>query len=77
MESRRNFLERIDLIGTLPTHVERQAVKDVLVEYRIVSRHRVDRGFKQRFKWNLQRKKEAVYSQNRLMLIRLKETLNC
>ena len=75
-ESRTEFLQRFDWTDTLLTETEKQAVEDVLVEYHdIFARHRMDIGMNTEFKVRLTKDDKAVYSQNLLMPIYLKEDL--
>ena len=76
-ESRMEFLKRFDWTDTLLTETENQAVEDILVEYHdIFPRHRMDIGRNTEFKVKHTPKDDkAVYSQNLLMPIHLKEDL--
>ena len=76
-ESRNKFLERCDWTDTLLTATEKQAIEDILVEYRdIFARHRMDIGMNTEFKVKLTPKDDkAVYSQILPMPIHLKEDL--
>ena len=75
IESRMEFLKRLDWTDTLLTEAEKQAVEDVLVEYHdIFARHRMDIGMNTEFKVKLTPKDDkVVYSQNLPMPIHLKE----
>ena len=76
-ESRNKFLKRFDWIDTLLTETEKQATKDILVEYHdIFARHRMDIGMNTEFKVKLTPKDDkAVYSQSLPMPIHLKGDL--
>ena len=78
IESRMQFLERFDWTETLLTETEKQAVKDILVEYHdIFARHRRDIGMNTDFKVKLTPKDDkAVCSQSLPMPIHLKKP-NC
>ena len=73
-EPRSKFLTRFDWTETLLTEIEKQAIKDILVEYHdIFSRHRMDIGRNTEFKVKLTPKDDkAVYSQSLPMPIHLK-----
>ena len=77
IKSRTEFLKRFDWTDTLLTETEKQAVEDILVEYRdIFAIHRMDIGMNTEFKVKLTPKDDkAVYSQNLPMPIHLKEDL--
>ena len=75
-ESRIEFLKRFDWTDTLFNENEKHAVEDILVEYDIFARHRMDIGMNTEFKVRLTPKDDkAVYSQSLLMPIHLKEDL--
>ena len=76
-ESRIEILERFNWTDILLTETEKQAVKDILVEYQdIVARHRMDIGMNIEFEVKLTPKDDtAVYSQNLPMPIHLIENL--
>ena len=77
IESRMDFLKWFDWTDTLLTKTDKQAVKDILVEYHdIFARHWMDFGMKTEFKVKLPPKADkAVFSQNLPMPIHLKEDL--
>ena len=79
IELRMEFLKQFDWTDTLLTRTEKQAVKDILVEYHdIFARHRMDIVMNTEFKVELTPKDEKVAdSQNLPMPIDLKEDLNC
>ena len=76
-ETRNKFLKRFDWTDTLLTEMEKQAIKNILVEYHdIFARHRMDIGMNTEFKVKLTPKDDkAVYSQSLPMPIHLKEDL--
>ena len=76
-ESRTKFLKRLDWTDTLLAETEKQAIKDILVEYHdILATHRMDIGMNTEFKVKLTPKDDkAVYSQSLPMPIHLKEDL--
>ena len=76
-ESRNKFLKRFDWTDTLLTEMEKQAIKDILVDYHdIFDRHRMDIGMNTEFKVKLTPKdNKGVYSQSLPIPIRLKEDL--
>ena len=76
-ESRMKFLKRFDWTDTLLTEIEKQAVKNILVEYHdIFARHRMDIGMNTEFKVRHAPKYDkAVHSQSLPMPIHLKEVL--
>ena len=76
-DSRSKFLKRFDWNDTLLTETEKQAIEDILVDHHdIFVRHRMDIGMNTEFKVKLTPKDDkAVYSQNLLMPIHLKEDL--
>ena len=71
------FLKPFDWTATLLTETEKQAVKDILVEYHdIFARHRMEIGIYTEFKVKHTPKDDrAVYSQNLPVPIHLKEDL--
>ena len=77
IESRIEFLKRVDWTDTLLNEDEKHAVEDILVEYHdIFARYRMDIGMRTEFKVRLTPKDEkAVYSQSLPMPIHLKEDL--
>ena len=77
IESKSEILKRFDWTDTLLTEAEKQAVKDILVEYHdIFTRHRMDIGMNTEFKVIPTAKDDkAVYSQNLPMPLRLEENL--
>ena len=77
IESRIEFLKRFDWTDTLLTETEKQAVEDILVEYKdIFARHRMDIGMNTEFKVKLTPKDDkAYYSQSLPMPIHRKEEL--
>ena len=77
IESRNKFLTRFDWTDTLLTEMEKQAIKNILVEYHdIFARRRMDIGMNTEFKVKLIPKDDkAVYSQSLPMPIHLKEDL--
>ena len=76
-ESRNKFLKQFDWTDKLLTETEKQAIEDILVNYRdIFARHRMDHGMITKFKVKLTPKdNKAIYSQNLPMLIQLEENL--
>ena len=77
-ESRNKFLKLFDWTNTLLTETEKQAIEDILIDYRdIFARHRIDIGMNTEFKVKLTpRDEKAVYSQSLPIPIHLKEDLN-
>ena len=77
IESGMKFFRRFDWTDTLLTETEKQAVKDILINYHdIFTRYRMDIGMNTEFKVKLIPKDDkAVYSQNLPMPIHLKEDL--
>ena len=76
-KSRIKFLEWFDLVDTLLTEVQKQAIEDVLVDqHDIFARHRMDIEINTEFKKKLTPKDDkAVHRQNLPMPIHLKEDL--
>ena len=76
-KSRAKFLELFDWTNTLLTEAEKQAVEDILVEYRNnFTRQGMDIGLNTEFKVKLNPKDDkVVYCQSLLMPIHLKEDL--
>ena len=76
-KSLRKFHERFNWTITLLTENEKQAIKDVLVDYHdIFARHRTDIGMNTEFKVTLSpENNKAVYSQSLPMPIHLTEDL--
>ena len=77
IESRMEFLKRLDWTDTLLTETKKQAVEDILVEHHyIFARHRMDSGMNAKYKVKLTPKDDkAVCSQSLPMLIHLKKDL--
>ena len=72
------FLKRSDRTDTLPTETEKQAVRDILVDYHeIFARNRMDVGMNTEFKVRLTPKDDkAVYIRSLPYPIHMKEDLN-
>ena len=77
IESRNKFLKRFDCNDTLLTETEKQALKDILVDYNdIVARQRLDIRMNTEFKVKLTPKDDlAVYNQSLPTPIHLNEDL--